>query len=142
MKAPIITKFGVFIVALCVVNVFGQDFDYNNLKGCYIKDPYKFQFTAYVSHLDATTITPASCLRACRSMKYRMAAIKDNKYCFCKESFTNTLVLSSGNSNCAVPCPSNANIYCGAVGFVLVYEVPPTYTVKFNKNDLLFNISQ
>jgi hypothetical protein len=90
--------------------------------GCFVHSIGNIEFASFASHLDQTTLTPASCSKACFAVNYQLAAILDGTMCFCK-SVSTIVSTATSNSSCqASSCAGDATLFCGAVGYYLVYQ--------------------
>lgn len=109
----------------------GQSVDNANLVNCYPVNTAGLEFTAFASHLTASTLTTKTCAQACYAVNYALAGIRDGTRCFCKKTNAISASPASLTTLCSPAsgynvCPGDATIICGATGYMFVYTASPS----------------
>jgi len=120
------------LLAFLAIGSSSAQFYLIGLKGCFINNRDQHEFNDFAGHLDPATLTPKRCMKACSSMGFNLAAIEEGKWCFCKSG---TIISSqTSNNNCqVVHCKGDANFFCGAQDFLLVYGTESTSSIHVLK---------
>ncbi|KFG80691.1 hypothetical protein MANI_111179, partial [Metarhizium anisopliae] len=89
--------------------------------GCYTDDTNKGRTLSWPVNVDSASITPSSCIAACKANGFAYAGTEFGGECWCG-SFLNPATQAVDASQCNIPCHGDSSVSCGGRGRLTVYE--------------------